>query len=89
MTGRAIGVTMGTGGDMATLQKTVVPAEIGPLQRRTGVAYVHEVALDGDENLVQGSRVEIVDGAGEYLAATVTAVEQTPTGNLYRLTIGS
>lgn len=72
---------------MATLQKTVVSVEIGPLQRTSGVAYVHEVALDGDEDLHVGTHVEIVDGGGEHLLAEVTSIESTPRGNLYKLAI--
>lgn len=70
---------------MATLQKTVVQVEIGPLQRSTGFAYVHDLALDGDENLAVGDHVEIVDGAGKRMPATVTSIDPALRGNMYQL----
>jgi hypothetical protein len=36
-----------------------IAAEVGPLQRLTGRVYVHDVELDGDEDLGVGDR----DGA--------------------------
>ena len=71
---------------MATLQKTVVHAEVGPLQRQNGAVYVHEVALDGDENLAMGSRVDIVDVGGEHFSGEVTDIEATGHGPLYEIT---
>lgn len=56
---------------MTTIQKTVVTTEIGPRERAAGVAYVHDVELEGDENLQVGQRVEILDGGGSYHAAVV------------------
>jgi hypothetical protein len=57
-------------GDAIT--KTVVPAVVGPAELDAGKTYVHDVELDGDENLAIGDRVEIRDEAGRMFAATVT-----------------
>lgn len=56
---------------MTTIQKTVVTTEVGPREIAAGVAYVHDVELEGDENLQPGQRVEILDGGGTYHAAVV------------------
>ncbi len=72
---------------MVTLLKTVVRAQVGSLQRQTGRVYVHDIELDGDENLTLGQRVEILDEGDSYTAARITEVEQTSEGNRYQLTI--
>ncbi len=56
---------------MATIQKTVVTTEIGPREIAAGVAYVHDIELDDDEQLKDGQRVEIRDGGGNFRAAIV------------------
>lgn len=56
---------------MATIQKTVVSTEVGPREMAAGVAYVHDIELEGDEELRVGQRVEILDGGGNYHAAVV------------------
>jgi hypothetical protein len=71
---------------MVTLLKTVVRAQVGPLQRQTGRVYVHDIELDGDENLTLGQRVEILD-EGNYTAVRITEVEQSSEGNRYQLTL--
>lgn len=58
---------------MATIQKTVVSTEVGPRELSAGLAYVHDIELDGEE-LAPGQRVEIQDGAGRFHAAV--AVER-------------
>ena len=56
---------------MATIQNTVVTTEIGPREIAAGVAYVHDIELDDDEQLKDGQRVEIRDGGGNFRAAIV------------------
>ena len=57
---------------MAAITKLVVPASIGPAEVEAGRAYVHDAELEGDEELTIGMRVEVLDDAGRYFAATVT-----------------
>jgi hypothetical protein len=74
--------------DMAqTVTKVVVTAEVGPLQRSTGTVYVHDVELDGDENLQIGDRVEVRDEGGELWAATVEGVTSDELGCRYQLSL--
>lgn len=54
---------------MTTILKTVVPASIGPVERKLGYVYAHDIELDGDEDVAVGQRVEIVDEGGHMLAA--------------------
>jgi hypothetical protein len=56
---------------MTTILKTVVPASIGPVERKLGYVYVHDIELDGDEDLAVGQRVEVVDEGGQMFAATI------------------
>jgi hypothetical protein len=70
-----------------TVTKLVVPAEVGPLQRSTATVYVHDVELEGDENLHIGDRVEVRDEGGELWAATVEAVTRDELGQRYRLSL--
>lgn len=55
---------------MATVSTTVVSTEIGAAELAAGVAYIHEIELEG-EPLHVGQRVEILDGAGHRHRATV------------------
>lgn len=55
-----------------TVTKLVVPAQVGPAELSAGRAYVHDMELDGDEELSVGTRVEVRDEAGRLFAATVT-----------------
>lgn len=56
---------------MATIQKTVIRAEVGPAELAAGVVYVHDVELEDDVELAVGDRVEVRDGGGVFRAATV------------------
>jgi hypothetical protein len=74
--------------DMAqTVTKLVVTAEVGPLQRSTSTVYVHDVELEGDENLQVGDRVEVRDEGGGLWAATVEAVTRDELGRRYQLSL--
>lgn len=55
-----------------TITKLVVPASVGPAELAAGRTYVHDVELEGDEELAIGMRVEVRDEAGRMFAATVT-----------------
>jgi hypothetical protein len=55
-----------------TITKLVVPASVGPAELAAGRTYVHDVELEGDEELAIGMRVEVRDEAGRLFAATVT-----------------
>ena len=55
---------------MTAITKLVVPASIGPAEVEAGRAYVHDAELEGDEALTIGMRVEVLDDAGRYFAAT-------------------
>ena len=57
---------------MVTITKLVVPASVGPAELAAGRADVHDAELEGDEELTIGMRVEVLDDAGRYFAATVT-----------------
>jgi hypothetical protein len=59
---------------MVTITKTVVAATVGPAELQAGRTYVHD-AEHGDEELSVGARVEVIDEAGRYFAATVTGRE--------------
>lgn len=73
----------GGGVQMVTITKTVVPATVGPPELRAGRTYVHDAELDGDEELAVGARVEVIDDAGRYFAATVTGRD----GKRWQLTL--
>jgi hypothetical protein len=68
-----------------TVTKVVVTTEVGPLQRSTGSVYVHDVELDGDENLGVGDRVEVRDEGDAFWAASVEEITVDELGNRYRL----
>jgi hypothetical protein len=55
-----------------TVTKLVVPAQVGPTELAAGRTYVHDMELEGDEDLSVGLRVEVRDEAGRLFAATVT-----------------
>lgn len=55
-----------------TILKTVLTAPVGPAELEVGRTYVHDVELEGDEDLVVGQRVEVRDDGGRMFAATVT-----------------
>ncbi len=57
---------------MTTITKFVVPAAVGPAELAAGRTYVHDAELEGDEELAVGMRIEVLDEAGRYFAATVT-----------------
>lgn len=56
----------------STISKLLVSATVGPAELAAGRTYVHDVELDGDEDLRIGIRVEVCDEAGRLFAATVT-----------------
>ena len=56
---------------MTAVRKTVVATEVGPREVVAALAYVHDIELEGDENLQVGQRVEILDAGGTYHAAVV------------------
>jgi hypothetical protein len=60
-----------------------IPATVGPAELAAGCTYLHDMELDGDENLAIGMRVQICDEAGRMFAATVT----DRTGSRGQLTI--
>lgn len=72
---------------METLRTAVVRPRSVRCSGRPGRVYVHDIELDGDENLALGQRVEILDGGESYTAARIAEVEQTSEGNRYQLTI--
>lgn len=47
-------------------------APVGPAELAARRTYVHDIELDGDENLAIGMRVEVCDEAGRVFAAMVT-----------------
>lgn len=50
----------------------MVYAQVGPLELQIGKTYVHELGLDGDEDLHIGKQVDVCDEADRVWAATVT-----------------
>ena len=57
--------------------------DYGQAEVQAGRTYVHDAELDGDEELSVGMRVEVVDEAGRYFAATITGHE----GQRWQLTL--
>ena len=51
----------------------VVRTHVGPAEQAAGCAYVHDMGLDGDQELSLGTRVEVHDEAGRVFPATVMA----------------
>jgi len=66
-----------------TITKIVVPAIVGSTELAAGRTYVHDMELEGDENLIIGMRVEVRDEADRLFAATVTGRE----GRRWQLTL--
>jgi hypothetical protein len=56
---------------MVSTPELVVPASVGPAELAAGRAYVHDAELEGNEAFAIGMRVEVLDDAGRYFAATV------------------
>jgi len=54
------------------ITELVVPASVDPAELAAGRTYVHDVELEGDEELAIGMRVEVRDEAGRMFATTVT-----------------
>ena len=72
-----------------TVLKVVITTEVRPNARPSGYVYIHDVELDGDEMLAVGTRVEIRDEGGQYLAATVDQITGDELGRRYRLHLGA
>lgn len=72
-----------------TVTKIVVVVEVPPTARPNGFVDVHDVQLEGDENLEIGTRVEIQDEGGYFLAATVDEITTDKLGRRYRLRLGA
>lgn len=72
-----------------TVTKVVVSVEVPPGARPDGYLHVHDVQLDGDENLAVGTRLEVQDEGGHYLAATVDDITTDELGRRYRLRLGA
>ena len=51
----------------------VVRTQIGAAEQAAGCAYVHDMELDGDQELSLGTRGEVHDEAGRVFPATVMA----------------
>lgn len=60
------------------LTKVLLVAPLDGVEQSGGMTFVHDRALDGDERLEPGARVEVTDGSGRVLAARV--VRHTPDG---------
>lgn len=65
---------------MRQVTRTVVQVELPPLCRASGHVYVHEAALDGDENLQVGQRIEVLDEGGACYPAEVAGRDPGPLG---------
>jgi hypothetical protein len=65
--------------------RTPISAAVGPAEVALGRAYVHDVELDGDEQLAISMLVEVRDDAGRVFAATVT----DRSGSRWQVTIRS
>jgi len=70
-------------------QPVVVEAEVPPGTRQDGYLNVHEVQLEGDENLAKGTHINIRDEGGEDLPAIVDDVTRDVHGPVYRVKLGS
>lgn len=55
-----------------TITKIVLTVSVGPAEFEAGRTYVHDIELEGDEDLAVGLRIEVRDDAGRMFAATVT-----------------
>ncbi|WP_147794192.1 hypothetical protein [Cellulomonas sp. Y8] len=72
-----------------SLTKAVVSVEVPPQARPNGHFYIHEAQLDGDENLAELDRIEILDEGGRYVAAVVEEITHDTFGPVYRVKLGS
>lgn len=54
--------------------RTVVAVAVPPQARPHGHFCIHEAQLDGDENLTEGDRIEILDEGGQYVPAVVQEI---------------
>lgn len=72
---------------MSTVTKFVFDVELGPLERASGVASLHDVHLDDNQVLEVGTRVELRDEGGFLHAATVVAITPGEFGRDYELHI--
>ena len=68
-----------------TLAKTVVSVEVPPQARPYGHFSIHEAQLDGDENLAERDRIEILDEGGQHLPAVVEEITHDTFGSVYRV----
>jgi hypothetical protein len=50
----------------------LIATTVGPAEIAAGRAYVHDVELDGDEELAIGMPVEVRDASGRVFDAVVT-----------------
>ena len=64
-----------------TITKPVVAIEVAPHARPDGFVYVHDVQLEGDENLRLGTRVEVQDEGGNPLPGFASADGVETIGN--------
>lgn len=72
---------------MSTVTKLVFDVELGPLERDSGVTYLHDIHLDDNQVLEVGTRVELRDEGGFFHAATVIAITPGEFGRNYELHI--
>jgi hypothetical protein len=49
-----------------------IATTVGPAEITAGRAYVHDIELDGDEDLAIGMPVEVRDASGRVFDAVVT-----------------
>lgn len=63
----------------------VIRAEVPPQARPAGHLYVHEVQLDGDEDLLIGTELDVIDEGGNELAAVVEDIGADEHGPVYRI----
>lgn len=68
-------------------QKFVYNVELGPLERDSGITYLHDVDFDNNEALAVGTRVELRDERGFAHAATVSSAVRGESGSTYELRI--
>jgi hypothetical protein len=58
--------------DGVSMLLPLIATTVGPAEITAGRAYVHDIELDGDENLAIGTRVEVQDTSGRLFDAAVT-----------------
>lgn len=67
--------------DQTAGSASVFDAEIGPLERQLGVAYLADVDLDHGQALHVGDQVQLRDEGGELHPSAVVAIEPGKYGN--------